>query len=469
MNKITFGTDGWRALMDKDFNTMNVEKVMQAFCDMQKNNPNKLIYIGFDRRKNSDIFAKQAAQILSHNGFQVRLTQNFCPTPCVSWLVKKNSACAGIMITASHNPANWNGIKFKESYGGAASTAYTQKIESFIHQTPTPEIFTDTAGGTVEIIDPNQEYSKHLQSLIKTDVIAATDFKIIVDPLYGAGTNFIKNIMATERILQIHDAADVNFGGLHPEPVEKNLTALKEAVLKNQAQIGIATDGDADRVGAIDEKGHYVSSHEIFALLLLHHIRFRQLTGPVIKSISTTQLINKICQKYQLEICETAIGFKNICSVLLEKNALMGGEESGGISFRDHVHERDGILSALFLIEMIALHQKTLSQLIEEMHAEFGQFFFKRKDYHVPQDFIKAVNTILENDPYLCFNKKHIQKTSNLDGLKINFNDDSWLLIRPSGTEPLLRVYAEAKSEQRVEELLATTTKFFELSEATLI
>lgn len=470
MSNIKFGTDGWRAIIDKDFIPSNIAKVIQAFCDLNQASSNKVIYIGFDRRRNSKESANLVAEILAANGFKVHLSDDFCPTPCISWLVKTNKALAGIIITASHNPPQWNGIKFKESYGGAASPNYTSRIEHQIEHNDIkmrlPErtdLSQQIKSGRIELFSPDDSYAKHLKSFINIDLINKQNYKIAVDPLFGAGTNFIKKILNSNSVIQIHDAADTNFGGLNPEPIDKNLQALKKTVLENRCDIGLATDGDADRIGAYDEFGNFISSHQIFSLLLRHNITVRKLSGPIVKSVSTTILIDRICSKYNLPLITTPIGFKHISQELVAHNALMGGEESGGISLREHVHERDGVLNGLLLLEIMATHQKPISQIIKEMDQEFGKLYFARHDYRLTDDHVTAIQEKTKIRDVTTVSGVTLAHYDDTDGMRYVFEDESWLLVRTSGTEPLLRVYAEGPSQQRVEDLHAMSKDRFSL------
>lgn len=467
MTDIKFGTDGWRAVMGEDFNFDNVSRVIQAFCDVHVNAVNKLVYVGFDRRRDSDVYADLVAQVLAANDFKVRLAKTFCPTPCVSWLVKTQGGLAGIMVTASHNPSKWNGIKFKESYGGAASPAYTDKIENKIREKidqavrPYPSFLTLNQQGKIELFDPQETYVKHLRSFVAVEQILKSGFKIAVDSLYGAGTGYIQNVLQ-EPVLQIHGEADPEFGGLNPEPIAKNLQDFSRFVLEHHADVGLATDGDADRIGAIDENGQYVNSHQIFALLLKHHVSYRRLRGAVVKSVSASQWIDRIAAKYGMTVVETKIGFKYISQELLKRDAMMGGEESGGISLREHVHERDGVLNGLMLVEMMAIHKKRLTGLIADMTNEFGELFFDRNDYHLSPEKIGEVRTALAHFRVREIMGQHVVRVNALDGTKIIFKD-AWLLIRASGTEPLLRVYAEAPTPDLVQGLLGFARDHFKL------
>jgi len=458
MTEIKFGTDGWRALIGKGFVPENIIRVISGFCAFQKDSENKLVYVGYDRREKSDVSAKLVAHVLADAGFEVRLSKHFCPTPCISWIVKEKKALAGIIVTASHNPSGWNGLKFKESYGGSASPEYTAKIEKRIVElknnlpqlNPYGELVDQ---GKIQPFDPEETYVRHLRNFVDVEAIRGANFQIGVDPLFGAGTGFTQKVLET-KVFEIHAEPDPKFGGLTPEPIEKNLQDLRDLVLKNKLDIGLATDGDADRIGVIDGSGEFVNSHQIFALLLKHHVQHRKLQGKIVKSISTTQWINKICEAYGLELIETPIGFKHISRVLKESNALMGGEESGGISLREHVHERDGILNGLFLLEMMAVHKKSMSGLLEDIYKEFGRFYFLRDDYHLTSEKISQVKAKIFRHDFSEVDGIKVKDYSTVDGTKILFQDDSWILVRASGTEPLLRVYAEAHTKERVKTLL---------------
>lgn len=467
MSQIKFGTDGWRAIIGEDFTPENIIRVLQAFCDLYAQSGNKLIFVGYDRRNQSPESARLVARVLAHNGFKVRLAKSFCPTPCVSWLVKTSSALAGVMVTASHNPPTWNGIKFKESYGGAASPEYTNQIEEQIltngdKKTDYPAFETLLSEGQIRYFDPDDTYITYLREFINVDAIRRAGLKIAVDPLYGAGTHYIAKVLQIP-VTEIHTEADTNFGGLNPEPIEKNLGELMDLVKREHLTVGLATDGDADRIGAVDEHGQYVNSHQIFALLLKHHVEYRKLTGAVVKSVSATQWIDRLCRKYGLELVETPIGFKYISKELQARDALMGGEESGGISLREHVHERDGVLNGLLLLEMMALHGKTLGGLLEDVYREHGRFCFERVDYHIDRKRIDEADAKIHKQELKEVLGVEIRAYNTLDGVKLIFADDSWVLVRASGTEPLLRTYAEATSPERVKGLLRFARDYLNL------
>lgn len=462
MTSIKFGTDGWRALIDTDFTEENITAVIQAFCDWRsKLDPSqKKVIIGFDRRRRSPETAQLVARVLASNGFLALLASQYCPTPCVSWMVKSTDAFSGIMVTASHNPASWNGIKFKESYGGSASPEYTAEIEKQCHlnlqekkQLNIMSYEEAHSKNLIQTFNPHDDYINELRSLIDIETINKSKIKIISDPLFGAGTNYFSLALGID-IHQLHSEADTNFGGINPEPIDKNLDQLMQTIKKEKFDIGLATDGDADRIGAVDENGTFVSSHQIFALLLKHYVEDRGLKGIIVKSLSTTQMINRLCERYQLKLIETPIGFKYICQELLENNALMGGEESGGISFAPHVHERDGVLNGLMLLEMMAQRKKSLRQLLNELFSEVGTFYYDRVDLHIEGFNPEKLQAKLLPLKLTNVANIKIENTLTVDGVKYQFIDGSWLLLRASGTEPLVRIYAESATKGVIEKLL---------------
>lgn len=459
---ITFGTDGWRALIDQEFTPKNIEKVIQAFCDwrLQQDPSPRRIILGYDCRLRSTESAQLIAQVLAGNGFRVELSQQYCPTPCVSWMVKTTDAIAGIMVTASHNPWQWNGVKFKEEYGGSASPEYTRAIEAQLKQNEANHLMIrkisfrqGLAEGLITEFDPHGAYLAQLKSLLDGEAIRAAKFKVLFDSLYGAGGGY-GHALFPEQIDEIHGEADPHFGGVNPEPISPNLGRLMERMSKGNYQLGLATDGDADRIGAVDERGHFVNSHQIFALLLQHYVEDHGLRGTVVKSISTTQMINRLCTNYDLPLIETPIGFKHICKEMVARNALMGGEESGGISFIKHVHERDGLLNGLMLLNMMSLRKKSLSQLLTDLFAKIGSYYFERLDLPLKKSQIASMKDVLSSHPLKDLAGARIVEHNFSDGYKYSFEDGSWLLIRASGTEPLVRIYAESNTPEKVGHIL---------------
>ena len=370
----------------------------------------------------------------------------------------KKKAAAGIMITASHNPPHWNGLKFKESYGGAASPGFTGPIEQQIQANDASNKKPKQAEASllkkVEFFDPHGAYIEHLKNFVDLEKIKKSKIRVMADPLYGAGAPFWKDLLG-DQVDLIHDKHDMNFGGLHPEPIQPYVNELMETMKRGGYSAGLITDGDADRIGAVDEHGNYVTAHEIFALLLQHVAEHKKWSGTIVKSISTTRMINRLCKKYQFPLSVTPIGFKYISPAMNTPGVLMGGEESGGIGLTRHVCERDGLLCSLLLLEMMAVRQKKLGELVQTLQKEVGPCFYKRNDLKLPPEAIqKARENLKKAEPKILCGKK-VKEMTAIDGKHFLLEDDSWLLMRPSGTEPLFRTYAEAPNMPQVEALLA--------------
>lgn len=475
---IKFGTDGWRAIIAEDFTHDNVRHVIQAFCDYLVPPPlsgslpkgergSHMIYVGFDRRYQSDRFAETVASVLCANGFTVVLASQFCPSPCIAWMTKTKKAMAGVMVTASHNPSIWNGIKFKESYGGAASPEYTSAVEAILEKNlkvgKIPQLMRleeATKKGLLKTFDPMDDYVRTLQKHLSLGKIRKARWKIAFDPLFGAGAGFLEKIL-NQDLTTLHGEFNPSFGGLNPEPIENNLKDFLKFIRDQKLDVGLSTDGDADRIGAVDENGNFVDSHHIFALILKHLVTVKKLEGSVLKTVSTSSMIEKLCQKYGLPLHETPIGFKHLCKKMRElPNPLIAGEESGGIALANHVFERDGLLSGLMLVEIMTHHGKRLGELVKGLHREIGPHYFERNDLHLTEAQIQKVREklpTLSRDKLAGVKVKSIQ---TLDGCKFHLEDGSWLLIRASGTEPLLRLYAEASTNKKVMSLLKAAHDF---------
>ncbi len=463
--KIKFGTDGWRALLKETYNKNNIYRIVQAFCDLYRESENKKIYVGFDRREMSREMALFVSQILADQNYEVILFDNYSPTPSVSWCVKNYKALAGIVITASHNPAGWNGIKFKDSNGCAASTEFTQVIENKIQENDVlgrihfDEDKLTRASHNIKLISAYDNYVPHLKKFFDIDLIKSQNLKVVYNAMHGAGAGFLGHLLG-ECVTELNGEEAFDFKGVNPEPIDANLKVLKEKMLSGSFDIGVATDGDADRIAAYDEKGQYISSHQIFALMLLHNVLYRKLGGDIVKSYTTTSLINKIADKHNLNVIETPVGFKNMARHLVQRNALMGGEESGGISLREHVHERDGIFNCLTLLEILAVHKKPLSSIINEMEKTYGSFIFRRRDFHLSADKMNDVKQRLPDFVKLTLPQYKVVDIKTDDGIKLCYENGAWLMARSSGTEPLVRLYAESSTLQETELLLDEAVKF---------
>lgn len=469
---IRFGTDGWRAVISEDFTFENVRHVAQAIADYvleggdSGSTRKQLVVVGFDTRFLSDRYAIAVADVLAGNGLPVFLSKADCPTPALSLAVKHLDAAGGVMITASHNPPRYNGIKYKSSFGGSAMPGETARIERLLERNlrdgraaptvtiPWSERATPEPGEIVRF-DPLPDYLRHIRTLIDFGVIARSGLRVAVDPMYGAGRGYTARWLRELGVMvaEIHGELNPGFGGHHPEPIGRNLQALMDLVKSGGYDIGLATDGDADRIGAVDARGEFVSPHLIIALAL-RHLMEQGKRGLVVKTISTTQLVNRLAAAYGLEVEETPVGFNYICDYMLKQPVLIGGEESGGISILGHIPEGDGILMGLLLLEIVATAGKPIHQLIDDLQREFGPFAYDRIDRRVQPFSKKQLVARLKEDAPTELAGQPLARINDRDGIKYLLQDDSWLLIRPSGTEPVLRVYAEAPTPAQVQRLL---------------
>lgn len=460
--QILFGTDGWRGVIARDFTFDNIALVAQATMDYLKREQlsAKGLVIGYDRRFLSREFAETVAEIATGNGIRVWFTDSYAPTPAVSWAVHEKGAGAGVMITASHNPPAYNGFKIKESFGGSARPSTTKRIEEIVAANQTTDrpveampLADALACGKVEMFDAVSSYLAQLGRYVDLDEIRKAGIPVVVDPMFGAGSGFIPQLLPGA--VEIHGDHNPGFGGRPPEPTEENLEELAERVKTGGFRAGLALDGDADRIGAIDETGSFFSSHMIFTVLLRHLYERKQLRGGVVKTVSTTRMIDLLAEKYGLELFETPIGFKHICELMLENDILMGGEESGGLGVKGHIPERDGILMGLLLLEAMAMSGKGLRQLLNETMDEIGHFFYRRIDLQIGAEAKAQLIDRLKSDPPTTIAGRTVATTNFRDGFKFIFADGAWLLVRPSGTEPVLRLYSEAGDSSVVEEFLA--------------
>ncbi|TAH50489.1 MAG: phosphoglucomutase/phosphomannomutase family protein [Chloroflexota bacterium] len=459
---IHFGTDGWRAVIGEDFTFENVRLVAQAISDYLKENaqsPDAPIVIGFDTRFLSDRFAIAVSEVLAANDLRVILSRADCATPVVAYAVRALRAQAGIMITASHNPPRYSGIKLKNANGASASPSETARVEEKLRAVSAPKIraYADALkAGMITRTNFFPIYFQHIQQVVNLQTIGQGQWRVVADPMYGAGRGYLRSILTAAgcEVLEIRGEMNPGFGGIHPEPIEKYLFALMAAVRDHHSDIGLATDGDADRIGAVDDAGNFIDPHFIFALTLRYLVDVRKMRGAVVKTISTTQMINLLAEKYALPLHETPVGFNHIADLMQEHDVLMGGEESGGITIRGHVPMGDGILMGLLLMEMMSHYGKGLRELCDELRAELGAFYYARRDLRTKPFSKKDLVTRLKNDAPATMAGLQVVSVNDRDGVKYLFEDSSWLLIRPSGTEPVLRVYSEARSPELVEELL---------------
>jgi phosphomannomutase len=473
---IHFGTDGWRAVISDTFTFSNLRMVAQAIADavaseywdksgngQQSPDPHKIV-VGFDTRFLSDRYAGEVARVLAANGFTVHLAQADAPTPAISYAVLRLQAVAGVMITASHNAPRYNGVKLKASYGGSALPEQCRRVEVYINDNEArargPNLMDfDQArtAGLIQRFNPLPEYYEHLRTLIASDVIAENPPRLVVDSMFGSGRGAIKGFLQGTgcEVTEIRAEMNPGFGGVHPEPISHYLGALAGAISTGMGGFGLATDGDADRIGAMDERGNFVDPHKIMALALRYLVERRGWSGAVVRTVSTTRMIDRLAKRYGLNLYETPVGFNHIADHMMKDDVLIGGEESGGIAFKGHIPEGDGVLMGLLLVEMVAATGKPLYELVESLLEEVGPVFYERRDLRLSRPVAKAemVNYLTRQAPDEI-NDQRVVEVNNLDGVKYVLADDSWLLIRPSGTEPVLRVYAEGRSTEMVKALL---------------
>jgi phosphomannomutase len=412
------------------------------------------------------------ARVLAANGFNVLLTQSDAPTPAVSYAVKHYKAAGGIMITASHNAPRYNGVKLKAAYGGSALPEQCRNVEVYINdneeQARGPNLMDFQKArdlGLIQKFNPLPTYFDHLRTLINTDVIAENPQRFVVDSMYGSGRGVIKSFLQGTgcEITEIRGEMNPGFGGVHPEPIAKYLGALAGAIGAGMGNFGVTTDGDADRIGAMDERGNFVDPHKIMALALKYLVEKRGLSGAVVRTVSTTRMIDRLAKRYGLKVYETPVGFNHISDYMMSEDVLIGGEESGGISFKGHIPEGDGPIMGLLLIEIIAAAHKSLYELVEDLLNDVGPAFYERADLRLSRPVAKKEMTeMLVNGAPAEIGGHKIAEVSSMDGVKYIMADDSWLLIRPSGTEPVLRVYAEGRTAQMVKELLGYGKKVAE-------
>ncbi len=449
---IKFGTDGWRGIISFDFTFDNLRKISLAHSKVLKEKGAKKVVVGYDLRFLSEEYGKFVASIFAGEGFEVILSKGYSPTPAVSYYTKYMNCDNGIVITASHNVGKYNGYKVKESFGGAARTCFTDLIEEKL-----PEVEKEKPGiGEYREENINEPYIEGVRKQIELSLFKEKEINIVHDSMYGAQQGLmIKAVEGTKtNVTEIHAYRDPLFGNAHPEPVvPENIKALMEKVRALRADIGIANDGDGDRVGIVDEKGNFINSQIVFSLLLLHIVRNKGLKGAVAKTVSTGYLVDRICRSEGIELIETAVGFKNISEVVAKRKLLFGGEESGGYALIDYLPERDGLLMGLFIVEKMIAEDKPLSKLVEELFKEFGTAYYRRIDLPVTENEKENLEKLKENPPEKWGNLR-VASILTIDGLKIVFEDDSWILFRPSGTEPLFRVYAETENQQETEKLL---------------
>ena len=459
---IQFGTDGWRAVIADQFTFANVERVSQAAADYWTANPvagtERKVIVGYDRRFLSDAFAQRSAEVFAGNGFQAILTPCPTPTPSVSYAVKDLRAVGGVMITASHNPPAFNGYKLKSHYGGSADAATCKAVETFLDKQPVKSMaLADAARGKqIRIKDVRPAHYAAVKRLVDFKLIAKSGLRFAHEALFGVGAGCFEQLLAgtTCRVTTLNATHDAFFGGINPEPIKQNYGRSSAFLKKHPHDICLVTDGDADRVGGMDGRGNYLTTHQLICLILHHLIVNRKGRGRVVKALTTTSMVDAICRAYGLELVETGVGFKFIVTEMIKGGVLLGAEESGGIGFPGHIPERDGIAAGLMLLEMLATEQVSVNKLLARLAKEFGPHEYGRIDTRFPLEKRAALMEFLAKNPPARLLRSQLADMKTYDGVKFISQDTSWLMLRGSGTEPILRIYAEGRSEADVRKLL---------------
>ncbi len=474
MSKIKFGTDGWRAIMCEDFIFSNVEIVVQGVCDFLKEEgiASQGLIIGYDTRFFSDRFAARAAQVCSGNDVKVFVSRKDCPTPVTAYSILKKQTAGALMFTASHNPPEYNGIKYIPANAAPALPQVTDRIEAMVGaviQSGTVkkmDLEKAKKEGLYNIFDPADDYIKALKKIIDLTAISKGKLKVVYDALYATGRNYVPLLLEfiTEFSI-IHGEPDPYFGGMMPEPKPGILDGLRDEVLRTGAHMGLANDGDADRFGIIDSDGSFINPNQVITLLYLHLLKNRGIRGDVARTVATTHLLDRIAADYGCSVVETPVGFKYIGNELLRDGVIIGGEESGGLSIEGHIPEKDGILALALMAEIRAVEGKPFTVLLEDIYRKYGAFYSKRVDIHCSEAHKqKFFREITDNLPEMIAGMK-VDRHSDMDGFKFYLEDGSWVLFRPSGTEPLVRIYMEAHSKDRLSDLAEDATRVFQMDQ----
>jgi phosphomannomutase len=457
---IKFGTDGWRAVIAEGFTFGNIARVARATAKYWQANPVpgtfQKVVIGYDRRFLSDQFARHAANVFAEHDFSVVLTPEPTPTPSVSFAVKKMKAVGGVMITASHNPPMFNGFKLKSYFGGSAESSACQAIESLLEPEQPPASSNGKSHGRITLKDIRPDHYAAIKRLVDFKLIARSGLKFAHESLFGVGAGCFEQLLkgTTCKVTTLNGRHDVLFGGINPEPIEKNYAASSAYLRKHPHDICLVTDGDADRVGGMDGRGRALSTHQLICLLLRHLVINRKGKGRIVKALTTTSMVDKMCAAYDLELTETGVGFKYIAAEMIKGGVLLGAEESGGIGFQNHIPERDGIAAGLMLLEMLATEKISVNKLIARLEKDFGPHHYGRIDAHFPLEKRAALMEFLKTHPPAKLGTSPVTEVKTYDGVKFISADSSWLMLRGSGTEPILRIYAESKTPKQVGALL---------------
>ncbi len=456
MSQIKFGTDGWRAIIALDYTVDNVKRVAEGTALWVKKNGGKQVVIGHDCRFGGKLFAETSAQVFGAHSIKVIMSHGFVSTPMVSLGVVKTGSDQGVVITASHNPPSYNGFKLKSHLGGPTSPDQIAEVEAMVPASThllLPSLEEMQSKGLLEYVDLEQMYLDHVATNFDLDAIKKAGFKIAYDAMFGAGQNAMRRLFPHAILLHCDD--NPGFHGQAPEPIHRNLQELSDLIKNNpNVALGIANDGDADRIGMYDEDGNFVDSHHILLLLLLYMFKYKKQTGKVVITFSVTDKMKKLAALFGLDIEVTKIGFKYIAEIMAKEDVIVGGEESGGLAVKGHIPERDGIWIGLMILEFMAKTGKSVKQLIQEVYDLVGAFNCDRDDLHIEEAKKQAVITKCKENPYTAFGDYTVESLETIDGFKFNLGNDRWVMLRASGTEPVLRVYAQAKTAQEVRTIL---------------
>lgn len=464
MAKIKFGTDGWRAIIAEDFTVNNVARVSEATAKwVLKNHKTKTVVIGHDCRFAGELFAETCAKVMIHYGIKVNIAKGFVSTPMISLGTLKLNADLGIIITASHNPPAYNGFKIKGSYGGPLMPEQIQEIEDIIEDTVSVDLKSKSIDDYVTenkaaYVDLETMYIEHVEKNFDLEAIRNSKMQFAYDAMYGAGQNVMRRLFPD--ITFLHCEHNPSFDGQAPEPIHKNLTEFSELIkVSGDIDCGLVTDGDADRIGLYNNEGDFVDSHHIILLLIHYLVKYKKAHGKVCTAFSTTVKITDMCKHYGLDLEVVKIGFKYICGIMIKEDVLLGGEESGGIAIKGHIPERDGIWMGLVIWEFMAKTGKSLKELVQEVYDITGNFWFERSDLHLKEEIKNEIVANCKNNVYKQFGDYKVQRVEDLDGWKFFFSDSEWLMIRASGTEPVLRTYAESSNKEKAFAILNAAKK----------
>ena len=478
MTQIKFGTDGWRGLIADDFTFENVRRVAGAIAGyvLKHEDATRGVVVGYDTRFLSDHVARAVAEVIAGAGIPVRLANDYVPTPAVSYNVKKLGAAGGVMVTSSHNPWNWNGVKFKAKFGGSATPAIMKSIEDELGAAPSGSPPTHShktrmrgASAKIEEVDLKPAYVEAVSEFADLDLIRRADFKFAIDSMYGSGRGVLPGIFDAHGIRYVAIRQEVNplFPGINPEPILPHVARLQETVVKEKCHAGLVTDGDADRIGAVAEDGSFVDAHKCFAVLLNWLLVYKKWPGDVVRAFNTSGMIDRIAAKHGRKLHETSIGFKYIADLMMDHEILIGGEESGGIGYGRFLPERDGILNALLLANVMAEEKKPLGQLVADLQREFGAHYYGRRDLHISDELKDSAIRRAADPQTTKLGAYSILRKENRDGVKFFLDApkhgngaDPWVLFRASGTERMLRCYVEAATPELVEEILENGERF---------